>query len=154
MWNLNTLGYWLSKDNQALVIKKDKNGHNFDLKTTIEEGLMLVLSLLHEKKKENLRINCISWLLTVVFIFLILFSTRMWQKYPRKLVFFSSALFILYTSHLWFLHLHLLLLWRLWQLQHLHIVLCNIILEIKASFVFCFKKIDCFCLSESWPVSL
>ena len=43
-----------SKDKQAFIIKRDRDGYNFDLEASRRENLILVLSLLSEGKHENL----------------------------------------------------------------------------------------------------
>ena len=57
LYGVNIYGWCLSKNNQAFVMKKDRNRHNFSLKASIKKTLMLVLHLLVTGELKDLQIN-------------------------------------------------------------------------------------------------
>ncbi len=56
------------KNDQALIIIRDGDRHNFDLETLTTGKLMLVLGLFDVSEQRNLQINYISRLLTALYI--------------------------------------------------------------------------------------
>ena len=95
MWNLNPPSLCLSKDDQALIIKKDGNRHNFSLGLLTRGGLMLMLDLIGVEKHKNSQMNCISWLLTALSIFSTLSSPLIFQLCgPRITSFLNAACFL------------------------------------------------------------
>ncbi len=93
--------------NQALIIKKDGNRHNFGLKTSTRKKLMLVLYLFIAGKYKNLQTNCIIWLLTALSIRSTLFLTSICQQFAPKVFFFSDVARFLQTRLPYFFLLHL-----------------------------------------------
>lgn len=73
--SLNALRWCLSKDDYALVIKKDGEGYSFGLEAFTKRKSMLVLSSLGAENYKSPQINSISWLLRLLLILSILFST-------------------------------------------------------------------------------
>ncbi len=53
-WSLNLPGKCSNKVKKALIIKKDKDKHNFRLEKWMEEKLILVLGLFSGKRNKNL----------------------------------------------------------------------------------------------------
>ena len=80
IWSFNASGCCLSKNDQALVIKSDKNRHNFGLEESTRRKLMLVLCLIFARKHRNLQINCIGQLLIALSILSTLSPTSICQK--------------------------------------------------------------------------
>ncbi len=114
MWSLNAPRWCSSKDNQALVIKKNGNRHNFGFEASTRGKLMFVLGLFVKENHGNSQINYISRLLTALFILSTLFLTPICQRFTPRIAFFLGAACFLYTHTLCFfspLMLHSCHLW-------------------------------------------
>ena len=93
--SLNLPGWYLSKDNQALVIKKNRDKHNISLKVLTKENLRFGLC-----PYKNSPINCINWLLTTPSIFSTVSYISMCEQFTHRVTSFPGAARFLHTGPL------------------------------------------------------
>ena len=97
--------------------QKNKEKHDFGWKISRKEVLTLVFGLPGEQKYKNSQMNCISQLLTALFILSTLSLTSICQLYALKVDLFLDMTRFLHTHPLLSLFLQDLHLCRLRQLE-------------------------------------
>lgn len=137
IWSFNASGCCLSKNDQALVIKNDKNRHNFGLEELTRRKLILVLCLLFARKHRNLQINCISQLLIALSILSTLSPKSICQQFASQLVSFPVTVSFLHTRFPRSFFLHVSHLLHLQQLKCMYDSLLKAIQRNEALFASC-----------------
>ncbi len=113
-------GWYSSKDDHALDIKKAENRYYFGLEASTRGKLIFVFSLFGEVEQSNLQINCINRLLTALFIFSTPPTTTICQRFAPRFGFFPGAARFLYTHSLSLFSPHLLHSYHFRQLSRMN----------------------------------
>ena len=134
-----------------LSLWERRKWHNFGLKTWTREKLMVVWSQLGIEEHKNLQMNCISQLLTALFISLTLFSTPIYQICVPGVAFFLKCnRFFEYPFPMIFSSEYVALLAFSIATAHEQPLL-EVMQEIEVFFMSWVSGGDCFYLKEFWP---
>lgn len=131
-------------------MKKNGKRQNFELKAFANENWILVLDPIYVEHR-SLWINCISWVLTVLSIFLTILVKLICHWYFSRIIHFQSmSRFCI--SFQWFFFSFVMYLWDLWQLKCMNDLLFMTMKEDKATLVFYINNRNDFFQRDLWPV--